>query len=63
MEKGRLCIYPKDISLITGRGIRSSQKMLREIKVKLRKKQHQYVTVEEFADYSGISIQLLKNRR
>ncbi len=57
MKTNRLCIYAKDISIITGKGIRSSQKMLKEIKLKLNKKSHQYVSLQEFADYVGINVE------
>ena len=59
MRTNRLCIYAKDISVITGKGIRSSQKMLREIKNKLNKETHQYVSVKEFAEYTGIDLELV----
>ena len=59
MRTNRLCIYAKDISVITGKGIRSSQKMLREIKTTLKKQDHQYVSVKEFAEYTGIEVELV----
>ena len=59
MRTNRLCIYAKDISVITGKGIRSSQKMLREIKHTLKKQDHQYVSVKEFAEYTGIELELV----
>ncbi|RYF26324.1 MAG: hypothetical protein EOO42_01785 [Flavobacteriales bacterium] len=59
MRTERLCIYAKDISIITGKGIRSSQKLLREIKSKLNKQNHQYVSLKEFAEYTGIELELV----
>ncbi|HEY4193929.1 MAG TPA: hypothetical protein VGM63_00220 [Mucilaginibacter sp.] len=53
-QQQRLCIYPKDISKITGRTVRSSYDLLDRIKKMLHKKQHQAVTVDEFCDYIGI---------
>ncbi|MFN0292546.1 hypothetical protein [Pedobacter helvus] len=59
MKTSRLCIYAKDISIITGKGIRSSQKLLKEIKTKLNKQSHQYVSLKEFAEYTGIEFELV----
>lgn len=55
----RLCIYPKDVSIITGKGQRWSQRLLKNIKFALNKGEHQLVTIKEFADYMGIDIQLI----
>lgn len=59
MRTNRLCIYAKDISIITGKGIRSSQRLLKEIKNKLNKQNHQYVSLKEFAEYTGIEFELV----
>lgn len=59
MINNRLCIYPKDIAIITGRGLRYSQRLLKAIRIKLKKKQHQYVSVQDFAEYTGIELQLI----
>ncbi|MBU2939607.1 hypothetical protein KO494_08640 [Lacinutrix sp. C3R15] len=50
----RACIYPKDIQRITGRSERYGRKLLNEIKIYFGKKSHQFITAEEFAEYSGI---------
>lgn len=54
MNKNRLCIYPKDISLILGKSTRQSERILSHIRVVLKKKKHQYVTISEFAEYADI---------
>ena len=59
MKTNRLCIYAKDISIITGKGIRTSQRLLREIKNKLNKQNHQFVSLKEFSDYTGIDFELV----
>lgn len=59
MHKNRLCIYAKDISLITGKGQRYAQKLLRNIRSVHQKQAHQLVTVQEFADYTGIQLDLI----
>ena len=51
----RLCIFPKDIQLITGRSARYGRNVINEIKIKLNKQPHQYVTIQEFAEYSGLT--------
>jgi len=54
MNKNRLCIYPKDITLITGKGIRHAQKLLRTIRTALDKEAHQAVSIADFAAYMGL---------
>nr|WP_082935955.1 hypothetical protein [Tamlana sp. s12] len=56
----RACIYPKDIQRITGRSERYGRKLLNDIKIYLGKDQHQFITVEEFADYTGITKEIVK---
>ncbi|MCF6182674.1 MAG: hypothetical protein L3J60_11710 [Lutibacter sp.] len=55
----RACIYPKDIQCITGRSERYGRKLLREIKVHFGKEQHQFVTIKEFSEYSGIEVDII----
>ena len=50
----RVCIYPKDVSLLRGKSLRHAQMMLKNLKLLLGKDKFQYVTIEEFADYYGI---------
>ena len=55
----RACIYPKDIQRITGRSERYGRKLLNEIKEYLDKKPHQFVTINEFSEYSVIEIDII----
>jgi len=50
----RLCIYPKDIQLVTGRSERYGRNLIKKIKEHLKKQQHQLVTVDEFCNYTGL---------
>jgi len=50
----RLCIYPKDIMIITGRCDRYGRNLIKKIKDYFQKEQHQVVTVEEFCQYMGL---------
>ena len=56
----RACIYPKDIQCITGRSERYGRKLLNEIKLHFGKEQHQFITTEEFAEYSGIKLEIVQ---
>lgn len=56
----RICIFPKDIQLITGRSARYGSKVINEIKTRLKKEPHQFVTIHEFADYSGLDVEMIK---
>ena len=50
----RLCIYPKDIQVITGRSDRYGRNLIKKIKDHFKKEQHQVVTIEEFCQYLGL---------
>ena len=50
----RLCIYPSDVESITGRSKNYSRQIIRNIKKRCNKDKHQFVSVEEFCDYTGL---------
>lgn len=50
----KVIIYPKDISLITGKSYRASWQLLKKIHSYYNKEKHQVVTVQEFCEYMGI---------
>jgi hypothetical protein len=52
----RICIYPKDVQVVTGRSERYGRNLIRQIKKKFSKESHQLVTIEEFCNYTGLSI-------
>lgn len=53
----RICIYPADISMLTGRSDSYSRRLLRNIRKDLNKKPRQLISLQEFCDYTGLSIQ------
>ena len=53
----RLCIYPKDIQIITGKSDRYGRYLIKRIKEYFNKEQHQVVTVEEFCQYMGLQLE------
>lgn len=55
-ETTRLCVYPKDVQRITGKSERWGRMLLEKIRVSLEKKEHQFVTIEEFCVYTGFKI-------
>ena len=56
----RSCIYPKDVQRITGKSERYSRKLLKKIKADLQKGEHQFISIEEFAQYTGLTSDLVK---
>lgn len=52
----RICIYPKDIQIITGKSDRYGRSVIKKIKEVLNKESHQLVTVDEFCEFMGIEI-------
>lgn len=56
----RLCIYPKDVQRITGRSERYSRNLIRRIMQELNKKEHQFVSVQEFCQFTGLEYEKVK---
>jgi hypothetical protein len=50
----RLVIYRKDVELITGRKTRTAQRILKAIKTSLGKPKNGFVTIKEFATFTGL---------
>ncbi len=44
----RIVIYPKDVSILTGKGYRQSLRLLKNAKHKLGKDEHDFLTFDEF---------------
>ncbi len=55
----RLCIYPKDIQIITGKSDRYGRYLIKRIKEHFNKEQHQVVTVDEFCQYMGLQQEIV----
>jgi hypothetical protein len=49
----RICIYPKDIQIITGKSERQSRNIITQIRIQNNKEKHQPVTLDEFCNYMG----------
>ncbi|MBU8883047.1 hypothetical protein KSK37_08135 [Kaistella sp. DKR-2] len=56
----RICIYPKDVQLITGKSERYSRDLILKIKTSLNKPEHQFLTVQEFCTYMGIPYESIR---
>jgi len=54
--KKRICIYPQDVQIITGKSERYGRKVIKSIKDNLNKQKHQLVTIEEFCEYMGLEV-------
>lgn len=53
MKTKRICIYAKDIQRITGKSEKTGYRILDNIRQRLGKKPHQFVTIKEFAEFAG----------
>ena len=53
----RICIYPKDIQLITGKSYRQSVRILDKIKSFYKKDKRSYLTLSEFCLYCGFDLE------
>ncbi len=56
----RICIYPKDVAIITGKTERYGRSLLKRIRERLNKEKHQVVSVSEFCDYMGLNEEEVK---
>ncbi|TDD74647.1 hypothetical protein E0F89_14170 [Flavobacterium caseinilyticum] len=56
-QNKRLCIYPKDIQRITGKSYRQSIRLLQKIRKELNKLQNEFVSIEEFCQYTSLKIE------
>lgn len=52
----RLCLYPKDVQLITGKSYKHARRYLTKIRQHYQKTPNQMITVLEFSCYSGVSV-------
>jgi hypothetical protein len=53
----RICIYPKDLQIITGKSERYARKLLKQIKQHFGKEEYQVLTVNEMCNYLGLDQQ------
>lgn len=53
----RIVIYPKDVERVTGKSYRQSLRILHNIRKSLNKLENEFVTIEEFCQYSGLKIE------
>ncbi len=53
-ELKRICIYPKDVQVITGKSYRQSLRLLNKVRKELKKLDNEFVSVEEFCNYAGL---------
>jgi hypothetical protein len=44
----RICIYPKDVQVVTGKSERWGREIIKKIKTQFSKQDHQLVTIDEF---------------
>lgn len=56
----RIVIYTKDVSNMTGLSDKASRKLLRLIRIKYSKSRGSFITVEEFAAYTGIKEEAIR---
>lgn len=56
----RICIYPKDVQLITGKSERWGREVIKKIKEKFNKEDHQLVTIDELCSYLGIEPDVIR---
>ena len=58
----RVCIYPKDVQIVTGKSERWGRDIIKKIKSHLSKKPHQLVSINELCEYTGLSETSVKEK-
>ena len=61
MRMSRICIYPKDVQVVTGKSERYGRTIIKTIKEQLNKETHQLVTIDEFCDFMGFNVEEVKS--
>ena len=57
MKTNRIIIYPKDVQRITGKSDRYGRQLLNKIREQFAKEPHQFVSIEEFCQFTGLSFE------
>lgn len=61
MKSDRVCIFPKDVQRITGRSERYGRLLLHQIRKHFDKQPHQFITANEFSEFTGIDLETVKS--
>lgn len=56
----RIVLYPRDVENITGRSGRTARKLLQKIRIAVGKSPDEFVTIQEFCGFYGISEELVR---
>ena len=56
----RICIYPKDLQVLTGKSERYARKVVAKIRRHYEKDKYQLLTIKEFCDYMGLEEEEVK---
>jgi len=55
IDAKRICIYPKDIQILTGKSERYARKVVAQIRQHYAKSKYQLLTIKEFCDYMSLN--------
>lgn len=58
----RVCIYPKDVQIVTGKSERWGREIIKKIKSHFSKQPHQLVSIDEFCTYMGLDVGVVRQR-
>ncbi len=51
----RICIYTKDVQLITGKSERQSREIIKQLRQYYNKQKHHAITVQDLCQYLGLN--------
>ena len=61
-KSGRIVIYPKDVQRMTGKSEKYCRLLLKKIIRATGKESHQFVSIEDFSGYTGLSMDLINQQ-
>ncbi len=58
----RICIYPKDIHVLTGKSERWGREIIKKIKNHFSKENNQLGSIDEFCQFTGLPTNIVKEK-
>lgn len=56
----RICIYPKDVEVLTGKSAAYCRRIIRDIKKEYKKEKYQLVSISEFCEFMKLDVDEVK---
>jgi hypothetical protein len=61
-DSSRIVIYTKDVQRMTGKSEKYCRMLLKKIMDATHKESHQFVSIEDFSEYTGLSLDIVRRQ-